>query len=352
MRPLPDGHFAPDTAGSAVYLPPATGQDRCYDAGGKEVACQGSGQDGSFAYGRAWPAPRFRVEGELAQDRLSGLWWPINANLNDFPLDWNEALRLAAAMNAGKAFGFADWRLPNRRELLSLLSYQARKPALPVGHPFRNIFLGWHWTSTTAAIAPSYAWYVHLEGGRSFYGRKDQEYLFWPVRGQSEVLAATGQEVCYDQQGGVIACRGSGQDGEFRHGLLPPEPRFAVAGETVRDRHTGLIWLRDADFFQQAMSWPQAMEGVARLNQEGAGGRGDWRLPPVNALESLVDCSRHSPALPEGHPFARVQEVYWSSTTSFFETDWAWALYLHKGALGVGHKPSANYSLWPVCGPG
>ena len=44
-------------------------------------------------------------------------------------------------------------------------------------HPFENVFLGWCWTSTSAAINPSYAWYVHLEGGRMFFGHKRQSYL-------------------------------------------------------------------------------------------------------------------------------------------------------------------------------
>ena len=71
-------------------------------------------------------------------------------------------------------------------------------------------------------------------------------------------------------------------------------------------------------------------------------------MPNINELESLVDCSRHSPALFSGFPVQEVKEVYWSSSTSGFEFDWAFALYLHKGAVGVGHKTSAEYALWPV----
>jgi len=44
-----------------------------------------------------------------------------------------------------------------------------------------------------------------------------------------------------------------------------------------------------------------------------------------------------------------LREGYWSSTTSFFETDWAWVLYLEKGACGVGHKPGKTFHVWPVC---
>ncbi|MBI4791951.1 MAG: hypothetical protein HY789_04280 [Deltaproteobacteria bacterium] len=39
----------------------------------------------------------------------------------------------------------------------------------------------------------------------------------------------------------------------------------------------------------------------------------------------------------------------WSATTSFFKTDWAWVLYLEKGACGVGHKPGKTFFVWAVC---
>ena len=332
-----------------VFTPPATDQDQCFDTHGNEIGCLNSGQDGETRYGRDWPTPRFRVDGEVVQDHLTGLFWTKNANPHDFPASWPEALEQVAAMNAEQAFGYDDWRLPNRRELLSLISYQTKKPALPAGHPFYNIFLGWYWSSTSAAINPAYAWYIHLEGGRMFYGRKDQDYLFWPVRGQSGALAATGQSSCYDQTGNITSCRGSGQDGELQYGVPAPDPRFRLDGAAACDRQTGLLWLLDANYFKKLLTWQEALQAVQQLNQAEVGGRRDWRLPSINALESLVDCSRHSPALPENHPFINVQDVYWSATTSFFETDWAWALYLHKGALGVGHKPAPHFNVWPVC---
>jgi hypothetical protein len=87
---------------------------------------------------------------------------------------------------------------------------------------------------------------------------------------------------------------------------------------------------------------------VERLNQS-AKDRVVWRLPNINELESLVDCDMHSPALQSGHPFECIQEAYWSSTTSMFEPDWAWALYLTKGAIGVGQKRGPHFSVWAVC---
>jgi hypothetical protein len=324
-----------------------TGQRTCHADDGSEIPCEGSGQDASFAVGAPWPEPRFEVRDDEARDRLTGLIWCRSANLAEFPLTWQEALDFVASMNREQRFGQRDWRMPNRRELRSLLSLQTKLPALPEQHPFTDVFNGWYWTSTTAAISPAHAWYVALDGARMFYGGKDQSFMLWPVRGEGlGVVPRTGQGLCYDTTGKVIACIGSGQDGEWRVGAPWPEPRFEMLQAGVLDRLTRLLWHRSANLTPQPMRWGEALAAVARLDQEGESRA--WRLPTINELEVLVDCATHSPALPSGHPFADVQDIYWSSTTSLFEPDWAWALYLEKGATGIGQKRFAQFSVWAV----
>jgi hypothetical protein len=51
-------------------------------------------------------------------------------------MNWQESFNFINQMNQENALGYSDWRLPNRRELRSLMSYQTRLPALPDGHPF------------------------------------------------------------------------------------------------------------------------------------------------------------------------------------------------------------------------
>ena len=327
-----------------------TGQKYCYDVEGNQIPCAGTGQDAEFKRGVSWPSPRFQQNGEVVTDRLTGLVWTANANLAEFPMTWQEGLDFVADMNRHKTFGFSDWRLPNRRELHSLMDYQTKKPPLTPDHPFDNVFLGWYWTSTSAAINTAYAWYIHLEGARMFYGRKDQYCLVWPVRGEgSAVLPRTGQRSCFDAKGQQISCKETGQDGDVQAGSHWPAPRFQVAGQTVVDRLTSLRWLKKADLTGKPVNWPKAFVAIHELNTLKTGGDNQWRLPNINELESLVDCSCHNPALPKDHPFESVQEVYWSSTTSFFEKNWSWALYLHKGALGVGVKSGESFYVWPVC---
>jgi hypothetical protein len=324
-----------------------TGQRTCYDPHGREIPCQGTGQDAVFSSGHAWPKTRFEVSGNIVLDRLTDLMWLQNANIAEFPFSWREALAFVTEMNATSEFGFSDWRLPNRRELRSLISYQTRRPSLPEDHPFTNIFAHWYWSSTTAAAHPDHAWYVNLDGGRMFYGGKDQAYMVWPVRSSGNAtLPRTGQIRCYDESGQVVACSKTGQDGEYRYGLPWPEPRFECRQHGILDQLTGLLWGCNADLAACPVSWAEALAEITRLNTDGTSA--NWRLPNINELESLVDCAQYKPALPAHHPFNNVQDIYWSSTTSLYEPDWAWALYLDKGATGVGQKSFARFHVWPV----
>lgn len=291
-----------------------TGQKSCYDSYGREIPCAGSCQDAELSLGIPWPAPRFEIHDQTALDLLTGLSWPLNANPAEFPLDWQAAVDFVAGMNSRRAYGFNDWRLPARRELRSLISFQATRPPLPASHPFDNVFQNWYWTSTTAAVDPGYAWYVHMGGGRMFYGAKAQYFMVWPVRGRGNT---------------EIFCP------------MPAE-RFHLESEgtTVLDSSTGLRWMRLANLTGGPVAWEEALSTVKGLD--------GWHLPNINELESLVDSGSHHPALPPGHPFRDCREVYWSSTTSAFECDWAWALYLDKGAVGVGRKLDARFHVWAV----
>jgi formylglycine-generating enzyme required for sulfatase activity len=118
--------------------------------------------------------------------------------------------------------------------------------------------------------------------------------------------------------------------------------------DTVGDRLPGVVWSRNANLAEFPLTWSEALAAVAGRNRHAAR---RWRLPTINELESLADCANHTAALPCGHHFRRVGDVYWSSTTSAFEPDWAWALHLDEGAVGVGQKRSARFHVWAVSGP-
>jgi hypothetical protein len=266
-------------------------------------------------------------------------------------MTWNEALVFINDLNQSERYGYSDWKLPNRKELFSLMSHEAINPSLPSPHPFINIFTGYYWTSTSCARLPNEAWYIHLGGARVFKGMKHQSYMVWPVRIADNLdtrILQTGQQHCYDENGKIIGCDNTGQDGEFQSGLQGHPPRFIENADHVYDNATGLIWLKNANLNRDMLDWKSAFDFVKKMNEDGNDGFKDWRLPSIIELESLTDMGRHSPALPVDNPFIHVQDFYWSSTTSMYDPHYAWVLYAKDGAVGVGYKPLSEFYLWPV----
>jgi hypothetical protein len=294
---------------------------------------------------------RFLEHNAVIVDTQTGLMWTRNASLSEFPMTWNEALSFIKEMNASELYGYCDWKLPNRKELFSLMSHETINPSLPRPHPFINVFTSYYWTSTSSARLPKQAWYIHLGGARVFLGIKYSSYMGWPVRLAEDYIgqiSQTGQRNCYQETGESMNCDNSGQDGDFQSGLHGNEPRFSEDGNFVYDNATMLTWLKDANSHKDMLDWRGALDVVEKMNREYAYGHNDWRLPSIVELESLTDMGRHSPALPGDAPFINIQEFYWSSTTSMYETRFAWVLYLRDGAVGVGFKPLPEFYLWPV----
>ncbi len=330
----------------------STGQKLCYDENGGTIPCEGTGQDGEYREAEEeMEGGRFRSREDTVLDALAGLEWTRDASIAEFPLTWDEAFEFIRNMNDEEYFGRSDWRLPNRRELFSLVSHTKINPALDAGHPFENVFSGYYWTSTTCSRLPNQAWYVHFGGARVHRGMKHRSYMVWPVRsgpGRGDALIATGQTSCFDGSGGIVPCGSTGQDGDLQNGTPWPKPRFVEKEAVVVDRLTGLCWTANADLGNGPVCWSDALKTIDALNSRKYSGRSDWRLPNIRELESLVDIGRHSPALPEDNPFENVRPFYWSSTTSVYDAPYAWTLYLQDGAAGVGYKAGAEFFVWGV----
>jgi hypothetical protein len=174
----------------------------------------------------------------------------------------------------------------------------------------------------------------------------------------------TGQTKCYDENGDLISCTGTGQDGNLQRGFSWPIPRFTDNEDgTVRDNLTGLIWLKNVDC-NGIMTWKDALSWTSSLYDgcTTCGGTdndcglsdssisGEWRLPNVNELLTLIDWSQSHPALPSGHPFVNVpQNYYWTSTSAVRNTIRAWLVDIVNGYVAPDPKANAR-CVWPVRG--
>jgi hypothetical protein len=123
------------------------------------------GDDGDLRQGVPWPDPRFTDnEDDTVTDNLTGLIWTQSANLYG-TTTLSVALTSCSSCAEG---GYTDWRLPNVRELQTLIDYgQPPKPMLPAGHPFTGPFgpgdYWYYWSSTTNGITEAFC--ISFENG-------------------------------------------------------------------------------------------------------------------------------------------------------------------------------------------
>ena len=80
---------------------------------------------------------------------------------------WTEAIDRCEALELG---GHQDWRLPNIRELLSLVDDTKFVPS--ISSSFTNIISNNYWSSTTYASNTSYAWVVCFSYGNDYHNAK------------------------------------------------------------------------------------------------------------------------------------------------------------------------------------
>jgi len=182
-----------------------------------------AGDDGALLKGVDWPVPRFTAhvdnngdgdctdEGETCNgtvtDNLTGLIWLRNVNCPNSVRDWSTALSDVTQLNTNGTMNGSncgdtsnggshqtDWRLPNVRELRSLIHYGVISPAVPntagtgqwttEGDPFTGVTSSYYWSATTYTGDMSNAWIVSFYDGHDLPALKTrEEFYVWPVRG-------------------------------------------------------------------------------------------------------------------------------------------------------------------------
>ena len=173
------GGMYPVLAWAEMPLIPQTGQTTSY----------GARDDGKLQKGVIWPSPRFIDNSNgTVSDNLTGLIWLKNANCFG-ALTWSAALAAAntlaggsCALTDGSKAG--DWRLPNRREIKSLVNRQQTDNSSwlnSVG--LNNSQADYYWSSSTVANATTTAWRLNLLNGYISTDNKLNNAFLWPVRG-------------------------------------------------------------------------------------------------------------------------------------------------------------------------
>ena len=73
----------------------------------------------------------------------------------------------------------SDWRLPNVRELQSIVDYGRWNPSID---PVFSAVSSWYWSSSTSVNVPTYAWVVYFSYGYVYGVVKTVGYYVRAVR--------------------------------------------------------------------------------------------------------------------------------------------------------------------------
>jgi hypothetical protein len=169
---------------STMQQLPATGQMTCWDTGGAVVPCAGTGQDGQIEAGRVL-AYVDNGDGTIT-DTNTGLMWEKKSDdgtIHDMKTtySWDNSFAVhIAGLNSASFAGHADWRMPDVKELQSIINYENVFPA--VSPEFNNgcalnctvltcsctlaVVPGpIYWSSTTYTNAPYAAFSVRFSDG-------------------------------------------------------------------------------------------------------------------------------------------------------------------------------------------
>jgi hypothetical protein len=162
LYPSQDARYGRDAAQAAGLLPAKVGGGAAgfdftpLDASGNVIALTGTP-----------PVPA--ATPACTRDNVTGLVWEVKtaANMNG-TFTWAAAANYASSANsAGLCGAHSGWRVPTRRELLSIVHRGTSNPAIDT-HYFPNTTGDWFWSSDIYAPSPAYAWVVDFYDGYAY----------------------------------------------------------------------------------------------------------------------------------------------------------------------------------------
>jgi hypothetical protein len=180
---------------------PATGQTTCWNSSGSVISCAGTGHDGEIQAG-ATLAYTDNGDGTVTDNNTNLMWEKLSqdGSIHDWvtTYTWDNAFAVkVAALNSGSFAGHTDWRVPNLKELQSIVNYENVTPAISpafntgctagctVTTCSCTLSGAYYWSSSTYAPNPQWAWVVNFYDGTMGAVYKTPNFFLRAVRGGS-----------------------------------------------------------------------------------------------------------------------------------------------------------------------
>jgi Protein of unknown function (DUF1566) len=243
-------------------------------------------------------------EWACTRDNVTGLIWSLQIIPN---INWSDASStgagapIAQANAANRCAKSSGWRLPTRRELVSLLHVGGAGPTVVNG--------------VDQSFIPN--------GGNSVTTFWSSDALFSdPTRAYTgffnvvPTIASTP----------VVKTASAGISLRLVWSSAPPATQsFTInADGTVKDNLTGLVWDQCAvgqlgsacSNAPSLLFWHEALAAATTANASNYKGRNDWRVPNVKELESIVKLDKIALPFIDSFVFPNSGTPdYWTSTT-------------------------------------
>ena len=169
------------TGTSSPSQPLKTGQTTCYDVSGNPISCTGTGQDGDYQKGQA-RSYTDNSDGTITDNSTGLMWKKCSEGLSGSDCETGSATTMnwttaTSTCESDETAGYTDWRLPNIKELLSIVDYGKVYPAIDTD-VFPATVGDYYWSSTAYFGLPNISWSVDFYDGNTGYGAKgDVDYV-------------------------------------------------------------------------------------------------------------------------------------------------------------------------------
>lgn len=123
----------------------------------------------------------------------------------------------------------------------------------------------------------------------------------------------------------------------------PTAERFAISGEEVTDKRTGLVWKRCSE--GQTLNGSTCTGTAVNYSHQGAlqyaQAQSGWRLPNVKELASLADKGCQNPAIDRTAFPGTPSNWYWTSSPYVGVSGYAWYVHFYDGYV---HGSNRDYN--------